>query len=107
MEKPTIALPAIEGPRKIGPYEIHTIEAGRFALDGGAMFGIVPKTIWDRTNPGDELNRIDMRLRCLLLIERDAGGLPKRVILVDDGIGTKWADKFIQIYKIDHSQWAI
>jgi glyoxylase-like metal-dependent hydrolase (beta-lactamase superfamily II) len=100
-------LPAIDGPSKIGPYELHTIETGRFALDGGAMFGIVPKTIWDKTNPSDELNRIDMRLRCLLLIERNATGGFKRVILVDNGIGTKWADKFLQIYKIDHSQWTL
>lgn len=97
----------LEGPRKIGPYEIHTLETGRFALDGGAMFGIVPKTIWSKTNPADELNRIDMRLRCLLLIERDSKGSLKRVILVDNGIGTKWAEKFSQIYKIDHSQWSL
>ncbi|MEW6057631.1 MAG: MBL fold metallo-hydrolase [Bdellovibrionota bacterium] len=100
-------LDAIDGPKKIGPYEIHTIETGSFALDGGAMFGIVPKTIWDKTNPADEANRIDMRLRCLLLIERDSKGGFKRVILVDNGIGTKWAEKFVGIYKIDHSKWAI
>lgn len=101
-------LPATAGPSKIGTYELHTIETGRFALDGGAMFGIVPKTIWDKTNPADELNRIDMRLRCLLLIERgEKGGPAKRIVLVDNGIGTKWADKFLKIYKIDHGQWTL
>ena len=99
-------LPAIDGPQGIGRYEIHTIEAGKFALDGGAMFGIVPKTIWDKTNPGDELNRIDMRLRCLLLIERDEKTKKiLRSILIDNGIGTKWTEKLMSIYKIDHTHW--
>lgn len=100
-------LPTLAGPRKIGPYEIHTIETGSFALDGGAMFGIVPKPIWNKTNPADELNRIEMRLRCLLLIARDAPGTAQRVILIDNGIGSKWAEKFTQMYKIDHSQWSL
>lgn len=91
------------GPSKIGPYELYTIETGVFALDGGAMFGIVPKTIWSKTNPADELNRIDMRLRCLLLVDRSA----KRVILVDNGIGTKWPEKLSQIYKIDQATWSL
>ncbi|MBI3542086.1 MAG: MBL fold metallo-hydrolase [Deltaproteobacteria bacterium] len=93
----------MDGPGRIGPYEIHAIETGSFALDGGAMFGIVPKPVWEKTNPADALNRIEMRLRCLLLIDRAA----KRVLLVDNGIGTKWAEKFMQMYRIDHSQWAL
>lgn len=88
---------------KIGSYEIHTIETGSFALDGGAMFGIVPKSLWDKTNPADELNRIEMRARCLLLIDRAAN----RVVLVDNGMGSKWAEKFAKIYKIDNTIWSL
>ena len=80
---------------KIGDYEIHSIETGTFVLDGGAMFGIVPKTIWDRKIPADEKNRIDMALRCLLIVGN------KRRILVDVGIGDKCSKKFSEIYKID------
>jgi glyoxylase-like metal-dependent hydrolase (beta-lactamase superfamily II) len=91
----------------LGRYEVHTIETGTFGLDGGAMFGIIPKTIWSKTNPSDELNRIDMRLRCLLLIERDSTQKIKRAILIDNGIGKKWNDKFSQIYKIDHTRFSL
>ncbi|MGR3178179.1 MAG: MBL fold metallo-hydrolase [Candidatus Anammoxibacter sp.] len=80
---------------KIGDYEIHSIETGTFVLDGGAMFGIVPKAIWDRKIPADEKNRIDMALRCLLIVGN------KRRILVDVGIGDKCSKKFTEIYKID------
>lgn len=103
----TQPLPCIAAPKKIGPYEIHSIETGSFLLDGGAMFGSVPKTLWSKTNPADELNRIDMRLRCLLLIERDRAGTPSRVILIDNGIGTKWAAKQMDIFGINHSQWSL
>jgi glyoxylase-like metal-dependent hydrolase (beta-lactamase superfamily II) len=84
---------------KIGNYEIHAIESGRFALDGGAMFGVVPKTLWEKTNPSDDKNRIDLALRNLLII-----GEGKR-ILVDTGMGTKWQHKFIDIYKLDHTKY--
>jgi glyoxylase-like metal-dependent hydrolase (beta-lactamase superfamily II) len=89
---------------RIGPYRISSVETGRFALDGGAMFGIVPKTMWEKTNPADEQNRIDMRLRAMLIRkDADAAG-PARNILVDCGIGTKWAERYRAIYKIDHSR---
>ncbi|MBL7052803.1 MAG: MBL fold metallo-hydrolase, partial [Candidatus Marinimicrobia bacterium] len=71
------------------------MEYERFALDGGAMFGVVPKTLWNRTNPADEKNRIEMALRSLLIVGDG------RVILIDAGIGTKWNPKFLEIYKID------
>jgi len=86
---------------KIGPYQLTTIETGRFALDGGAMFGIVPKTLWNRSNPADELNRIDMNLRALLI--QTTG----KKILIDCGMGLKWADKLSKIYKIDHEKWSL
>lgn len=92
---------------KIGPYTLSSVETGSFALDGGAMFGIIPKPLWEKTNPADTANRIDMRLRCLLIRKpADATG-PARNILVDCGIGLKWAEKFEKMYKIDHTQWSL
>jgi glyoxylase-like metal-dependent hydrolase (beta-lactamase superfamily II) len=81
---------------KIGNYELHSLELGSFALDGGAMFGIVPKMLWQKDNPPDEQNRIDMRTRCLLLIDTTN----KRNILVDCGIGDKDSEKFKSMYKV-------
>ncbi|MCI0706615.1 MAG: MBL fold metallo-hydrolase [Ignavibacteriae bacterium] len=83
---------------KIGPYEIHTLETGRFALDGGAMFGIVPFVFWSKTNPPDDRRRINLAARCLLI--RGNG----KIILVDDGNGDKWNDKLKDIYRLDTSQ---
>lgn len=75
---------------------LHAIETGRFKLDGGAMFGVVPKPLWQRTNPADDKNRIDMAMRCLL-IEDD-----NRLILVDNGLGHKYNEKFAKIYAVDN-----
>lgn len=83
---------------KIGDYEVYSIETGTFGLDGGAMFSIVPKTIWNKKNPADEKNRIDLSLRSLLIIGN------KRCILVDTGIGEKFSEKYREIYKIDHTK---
>ena len=83
---------------KLGPYTLDSLETGRFALDGGAMFGSVPKALWSRTHPADERNRIEMALRCLLI--RGEG----RTILVDTGIGHKWTGKEEEIYAIDHRE---
>ncbi len=83
---------------KIGQYELYSIETGRFALDGGAMFGIVPKSLWNKLNPADEENRIEMALRSLLIMD------DKRKILVDTGIGNKFSEKHQKIYKIDQSK---
>jgi len=79
----------------IAGYELHTLDSGRFGLDGGAMFGIVPKPLWHRVAPADDRNRIDLATRLLLL--RGHG----RTILVDTGIGDKFADKERDIYKVD------
>ena len=81
---------------KIGHYTLHTLNLGSFGLDGGAMFGIVPKVLWSRENPSDEQNRIDMRTRCLLL--RDEKN--RRNILVDCGLGDKDSEKFRNMYKV-------
>ncbi|MBI4211422.1 MAG: MBL fold metallo-hydrolase [Deltaproteobacteria bacterium] len=85
----------------IAGYEVHAIETGEFALDGGAMFGVVPKTLWDKRLPVDEKNRVSLNLRTLLLV-----GHGKR-ILVDTGIGTKWDPKLQSIYRIDHSKFSL
>lgn len=71
---------------------LHPIEAGNFMLDGGAMFGVVPKTLWERTNPSDDKNRIEMASRCLLVEEG------KRLILIDTGMGNKQGDSFFRHY---------
>ena len=84
---------------QIGQYELHSIETGRFSLDGGAMFGIVPKPLWNKLNPSDDENRIEMALRSLLIMD------DKRKILVDTGIGTKFPEKHKEIYKIDQSKY--
>jgi glyoxylase-like metal-dependent hydrolase (beta-lactamase superfamily II) len=84
---------------KIGNYEIRSIETGRFALDGGAMFGIVPYVFWSKTNPPDDRFRIELASRCLLI--RGNG----RVILVDDGNGSKFNDKLKDIYRLDTSRY--
>jgi glyoxylase-like metal-dependent hydrolase (beta-lactamase superfamily II) len=83
---------------KIGNYEVHSIETGRFALDGGAMFGVVPWVFWSKTNPPDERQRISLAARCWLI--RGNG----KTILVDDGNGNKWNDKLKDIYRLDNSE---
>ncbi len=83
---------------KIGPYTLHHLETGRFALDGGAMFGVVPRPLWEKVAPPDERNRISMAARALLL---EGGG---RRILVDTGNGAKWDAKQAGIYRFDTSE---
>lgn len=86
---------------RIGQYTLHAIDAGRFALDGGAMFGIVPKILWSRSNPPDNENRIELAMRCLLLKGDD------RVILIDTGGGNKYSSKQRSIYKFDDPMAAL
>lgn len=74
--------------------ELYPIEAGNFKLDGGAMFGVVPKTIWNRTNPADENNLIDMAARCLLVEDGE------KLILIDTGMGDKQSEKFYGYYNL-------
>ena len=83
---------------KINGYDIIPIETGRFALDGGAMFGVIPKNLWQRTNPADDQNRIELALRCLLLKGKDKN------ILIDTGVGEKLNEKLEKIYKIDRTK---
>ena len=80
---------------KIGPYTLHAVEAGRFALDGGAMFGIVPRVLWERRIAPDARNRIPLHMRCLL-VEGDG-----RLVLVDNGMGRKYDARFADLYAVD------
>lgn len=72
--------------------KLHQIHAGNFKLDGGAMFGVVPKSIWNKTNPADQNNMIEMCCRCLLIEDGN------RLILVDTGMGNKQNEKFFRHY---------
>jgi glyoxylase-like metal-dependent hydrolase (beta-lactamase superfamily II) len=72
--------------------KLYSIETGRFKLDGGAMFGVVPKSIWNKLNPADENNMINMAMRCLLIEDGN------RLILIDNGIGNKQDSKFFGHY---------
>jgi glyoxylase-like metal-dependent hydrolase (beta-lactamase superfamily II) len=83
---------------KIGKYELHIVNSGTFALDGGAMFGIIPKPLWEKTNPADNANRITLSTRNLLLTSGS------RKILIDTGMGNDWDEKSRRIYKIDQEQ---
>lgn len=83
---------------KIGPFELYSIQSGFFRLDGGAMFGVVPKTLWSRAIEADEKNRIPMGMRCLLIKSGNTG----KIYLVDNGIGTKFDEKMSKIYAVDH-----
>jgi len=74
--------------------KLYPIESGNFKLDGGAMFGVVPKTIWNKTNPADENNLIDIAARCLLIEDGN------RLILIDTGMGNKQSDKFFGYYSL-------
>lgn len=72
--------------------ELYTVNTGFFKLDGGAMFGVVPKTLWSRTNPADENNLCNWAMRCLLAVDGD------RVVLIDNGIGNKQDARFFSHY---------
>ncbi|WP_353267556.1 MBL fold metallo-hydrolase [Gemmatimonas sp.] len=82
--------------RQVGRLRVHAIQAGGQQLDGGAMFGVVPKTLWSRRIEADEKNRIPLGMRCLL-IEHDDG-----LVLIDTGSGNKETPKFHDIYAIEN-----
>jgi glyoxylase-like metal-dependent hydrolase (beta-lactamase superfamily II) len=74
---------------------LHVIETGNLKLDGGAMFGVVPKTIWNEVYPADENNLCNWAMRCLLVVDGD------RKILIDNGIGDKQDEKFLKHYYLN------
>ena len=83
---------------KFGEFELFAVSDGTFRLDGGAMFGTIPKVLWERTNPADDRNRILMGLNCLLI------RTPTENILVDTGLGNAYDEKFGFLYDVDKSQ---
>lgn len=86
---------------KFGEFELYTLCDGFFGLDGGAMFGVVPRPLWERTNPPDERNRIRLALRPLLIVTGE------HRVLVDTGIGDKWDAKGIDIYRIEKTDTVV
>lgn len=82
---------------KFGEMELFVVSDGTFRLDGGAMFGVVPKTLWERRMPSDERNRITLGLNCLLI------RTGKQTIVVETGAGEKLASKLQDIYGVEHS----
>jgi glyoxylase-like metal-dependent hydrolase (beta-lactamase superfamily II) len=82
---------------KIGKYKLSIIESGFFGLDGGAMFGIVPKPLWEKSIPSDEANRIKLSTRHLILESES------KKIIIDTGMGDKWDEKMESIYAVDEN----
>ncbi len=83
--------------RTVGKWKVHAIQAGGQRLDGGAMFGVVPKPLWERRIPADERNRIQLGMRCLL-VEHERG-----LVLIDNGLGNKESAKFHEIYGVENA----
>src|SRR5262245_28985130 len=83
---------------KLGDFELHAVSDGMFKLDGGAMFGIVPKPVWEKVMPADERNRIPLSLTCLLI------KTGKKNVLVDTGLGDKHDPKFLDLYAVDRAK---
>ncbi len=83
--------------RQVGGLTVHAIQAGGQKLDGGAMFGVVPKPLWERKAPADARNRIQLGMRCLL-VEHPIG-----LVLIDTGVGNKENEKFRDIYGIENA----
>ena len=81
----------------LGDVRVHVLRDGSFALDGGAMFGVVPRVVWERDHPADDRNRIQLGLNVALI--ETAG----RRVLVDTGMGDRWGDKERAIYRLDRS----
>jgi glyoxylase-like metal-dependent hydrolase (beta-lactamase superfamily II) len=83
--------------RRLGDFTLHTLEAGMVRLDGGAMFGVVPKPLWEKRIPADERNRIPLATRCVLVETPDA------LVLLETGLGNKENEKFLDIYGVDNA----
>jgi glyoxylase-like metal-dependent hydrolase (beta-lactamase superfamily II) len=83
--------------RTIGNWTVHAIQAGGQKLDGGSMFGVVPKPLWERRIPADARNRIQLGMRCLL-VEHERG-----LVLIDNGVGNKESARFRDIYGVENA----
>ena len=97
MSEQELATGTLVRSRSLGDFRIHALEAGLQRLDGGAMFGVVPKPLWERRIPADERNRIPLALRCLLVETRD------ELVLIETGLGNKENEKFRDIYGVDNA----
>jgi hypothetical protein len=86
---------------EVGGVVVHLLEAGLQRLDGGAMFGVVPKPLWERRIPADERNRIPLAMRCTLF---ETGG---ELVLVETGLGNKESEKFTDIYGVENAGTAL
>ncbi len=86
--------------RTLGDLRIHALEGGTQRLDGGAMFGVVPKPLWERRIPADERNRIPLGMRCLLV------ETPDELVLIETGLGNKEDEKFRGIYGVENESTA-
>jgi len=86
---------------KIGDYKLYSIETSEFSLDGGAMFGIIPKVLWEKKMPADSKNRVEMVTRSLLLVSQS------HKVLIDTGNGSKWGNKHTELYNIDLTKYNI
>lgn len=93
----TLSIAPLVQTRMLGGLRIHAIQAGGQKLDGGAMFGVVPKPLWEKRIPADERNRIQLGMRCLL-VEHSSG-----LVLVDSGAGNKEDEKFRSIYGLENT----
>lgn len=80
---------------KLGQFELSIVSDGKFWLDGGSMYGVVPKVMWNKLTPTDDFNRVELSLNCLLI------ETPEGNVLIDTGVGDKLKDRFKEIYKMD------
>jgi len=87
--------PRLVRTRTLGDLRIHALDAGSQKLDGGAMFGVVPKPLWEKRVPADARNRIPLAMRALLV------ETPDELVLIETGIGNKENEKFIDIYGVE------
>lgn len=92
---PEISDPRAAGPIRLGALTLHLVSDGRFRLDGGAMFGVVPRVLWERERPPDDRNRIEMATNCVLVERGD------ELLLIDTGIGDKNDAKFRSIFGME------
>ena len=86
---------------RVGKWKVFALETGDFRLDGGAMMGSVPKVLWEKTNPADDLNRIDLSLRCLLLDDGE-----KRV-LIETGMGDQLKPDFPEMFHVVQPEYPL
>jgi glyoxylase-like metal-dependent hydrolase (beta-lactamase superfamily II) len=97
MTEVVLATETLVRTRALGRLRIHALESGLVRLDGGAMFGVVPKPLWEKRIPADARNRIPLGMRCLLVETPDA------LVLIETGLGNKENEKFLDIYGVDNA----